>query len=49
MALWDVKYDGVTGAIAFDETGDAIRDVAFIKHLDTANSAWELAAVQGKD
>lgn len=48
-ALWDVKYDGVTGAIAFDETGDAIRDVAFIKHLDTANSAWELAAVQGKD
>ena len=48
-ALWNVKYDGVTGAIAFDETGDAIRDVAFIKHLDTANSAWELAAVQGKD
>ena len=48
-ALWDVKLEGVTGAIAFDATGDAIRDVAFIKTLNTTDSTWSLAAVQGKE
>ncbi len=30
-ALVDVSFDGVTGAIAFDENGDAIKDTAYIK------------------
>ena len=44
--LPSVTYEGVTGAIAFDDIGDAIRDTAFIKTADTANGTWELAAVQ---
>jgi branched-chain amino acid transport system substrate-binding protein len=43
-ALWNVKYSGVTGDIAFDEIGDAIRDVAFIKQAD--NGAWKFIAIQ---
>ena len=35
-------YAGVSGAIAFDDIGDAIRDTAFIKTADTANGAWVL-------
>ena len=46
-ALWGVSLEGVTGAISFDETGDAKRDSAFIKTLDTAAGEWTLAAVQG--
>ena len=30
-ALVDVSFDGVTGAIAFDENGDAIKDTAYLK------------------
>lgn len=30
-ALVNVSFDGVTGAIAFDENGDAIKDTAYIK------------------
>ncbi len=44
-ALPNVKYTGVSGAIAFDETGDAVRDTAYIKHSDN-NGAWELETVQ---
>ena len=43
----DVTYTGVTGAIAFDENGDAIRDQAFIKQAKTDELAWEFVKVQG--
>ncbi len=46
-ALWDVVYDGVSGHIAFDETGDAIRDTAYIKSVDTANNTWTFIKQQG--
>ena len=45
-ALPGVTYTGVSGAIAFDEQGDAIRDTAYIKTADTANNAWALETVQ---
>ena len=44
-ALWDVTYDGVSGHIAFDDIGDAIRDTAYIKH-STNDGAWELETQQ---
>ena len=44
--LGDVTYEGVSGAIAFDDIGDAVRDTAFIKTADTANGAWVLETVQ---
>ena len=46
-ALWNVDYTGVTGKIAFDETGDAIRDTAYIKAVDTANNTWIFEKEQG--
>ena len=36
----------VTGDIAFDDIGDAIRDTASIKVADTANNAWALETMQ---
>ncbi|WP_251449139.1 ABC transporter substrate-binding protein [Vermiculatibacterium agrestimuris] len=45
-ALPGVTYTGVSGAIAFDDTGDAIRDTAYIKTADTANNVWALEATQ---
>ncbi len=45
-ALPGVTYTGVSGAIAFDDTGDAIRDTAYIKVADTANSTWTLETMQ---
>ena len=45
-ALPGVTYTGVTGVIAFDDIGDAIRDTAYIKVADTANSAWALETRQ---
>ena len=44
--LPSVTYEGVSGAIAFDDIGDAVRDTAFIKTADTANGAWALETVQ---
>ena len=44
--LGSVTYEGVSGAIAFDEIGDAVRDTAFIKTADTENGAWILETVQ---
>jgi len=44
--LGSVTYEGVSGAIAFDDIGDAVRDTAFIKTADTANGAWVLETVQ---
>ena len=45
-ALWDVEHDGVSGHIAFDETGDAIRDTAYIKTIDTAANVWKFVTQQ---
>jgi len=41
-----VTYTGVSGAIAFDDVGDAVRDTAFIKTSDNAAGAWVLETVQ---
>ncbi len=47
-ALWKVSFAGVTGAIAFDDVnGDAIRDVAYVKQVNTADATWNFVAVQG--
>ncbi|MDO5132598.1 MAG: ABC transporter substrate-binding protein [Eubacteriales bacterium] len=45
-AIGSVTYDGVSGSIAFDEQGDAVRDTAYIKTADTAAGAWVLEKVQ---
>ena len=45
-ALPSLSYTGVSGAIAFDEVGDAIRDTAYIKTADNAAGAWTLETVQ---
>ena len=36
----------MTGNIQFDDNGDAIRDVAYIKIADTANNTWENGGTQ---
>ena len=45
-ALPSLQYTGVSGAIAFDEVGDAVRDTAYIKTADNAAGAWTLETVQ---
>jgi branched-chain amino acid transport system substrate-binding protein len=45
-ALPDTTWTGVTGEIAFDETGDAIRDSAFIKTANVTDNVWDFVAVQ---
>lgn len=45
-ALGGVTYTGVSGDIAFDEIGDAIRDTAYIKTANTADGTWVLETVQ---
>ena len=46
--LGGVKYNGVSGAIAFDNiNGDAIRDVAYVKWCNPATAEWEFVAQQG--
>ena len=44
--LPSVTYDGVSGSIAFDETGDAVRDTAYIKTANTAEGVWDFVTVQ---
>lgn len=46
-ALWNVEYTGISGDISFDETGDAIRDAAFVKKVNTETGKWEFVAIQG--
>ncbi len=41
-----VIYVGISGNIAFDEIGDAIRDTAFIKHANTSDNVWDFVAAQ---
>lgn len=45
-ALWNVSYTGVTGNITFDQTGDAVRDVAYIKSVNTSDATWKFEAIQ---
>ena len=45
-ALKTTNWDGVTGNIQFDDNGDAIRDLAYIKIADTANVAWTNGGTQ---
>jgi branched-chain amino acid transport system substrate-binding protein len=44
--LWGVTYSGVTGDIAFDDIGDAIRDVAYIKSANNSDGSWNFVAIQ---
>lgn len=47
-ALWTTTYSGVSGDIAFDsETGDALRDVAYVKTANTESGVWDFVTVQG--
>ena len=45
-ALWTLTYDGVCGHVEFDENGDAKRDTAFIKVVNTETGAWDFYAEQ---
>ncbi len=45
-ALPAVEIDGVSGHIAFDETGDAIRTSAFVKKVNNETGDWEFVAEQ---
>lgn len=46
-ALPSVTYTGVSGEIKFDENGDAVRDVAYIKKVNTSTGDWEFVKEQG--
>jgi len=43
--LPSVTYEGVTGAIAFDDIGDAKRDSAFVKECNTSTGVWDFVTV----
>ena len=43
----DLKFSGVSGPIAFDEKGDALRDTAFVKSCDTQTGEWVFVSQQG--
>ena len=45
-ALPSVTIDGVTGRIAFDKIGDAIRDTAYVKQCNAKNGTWEFVTQQ---
>lgn len=45
-ALPKTSYKGVSGNIAFDATGDAVRDVAYIKKVNTQTGKWDFVAQQ---
>ena len=46
-ALWNTTYEGITGDIAFDsETGDAIRNIAFIKKVNKNFGTWDFVTIQ---
>ncbi|MCM1149700.1 MAG: ABC transporter substrate-binding protein [Butyricicoccus sp.] len=46
-AMPGVTYTGVSGSIAFDSVGDAVRDTAYIKQANTSDNVWDFVAVQG--
>ena len=43
--LPSLTYTGVTGDIAFDEVGDALRNSAVVKACNTESGAWDFVAV----
>ena len=43
--LPSLNYTGVTGAIAFDEVGDAKRDSAVVKKCNTETGKWDFVTV----
>lgn len=45
-ALGKVSYQGVTGSISFDKTGDAVKDAAFIKSVDTRKGVFQFEKIQ---
>ncbi len=45
-ALPSTTYTGVTGKIAFDSIGDAARDTAYIKKVNTSTGLWDFVKVQ---
>lgn len=44
-AIPGVSIDGITGHIALDEIGDAIRDSAFVKECNTETGIWDFVTV----
>ena len=45
-ALPGVTYEGVTGAIAFDDVGDAKKDMAYIKYANPETGAFDFVKTQ---
>ena len=45
-ALPGVTYEGVSGAISFDQNGDAVRDVAYVKKVNNESGKWDFVAQQ---
>ena len=45
-ALPGVTFEGISGAISFNDIGDANRDSAFIKTANTETGVWDFVAVQ---
>jgi branched-chain amino acid transport system substrate-binding protein len=45
-ALPKTTLTGVSGSIAFDSTGDAKRDVAYVKQVNNSTGKWNFIAVQ---
>ena len=48
-ALPAVTYDGVSGHIEFDETGDAVRTTAYVKTVNNETGDWEFVTEQTVD
>ena len=44
-ALPELECEGITGAIAFDEIGDALRDSAFVKECNNETGLWDFVTV----
>ncbi|MDO4982397.1 MAG: ABC transporter substrate-binding protein [Eubacteriales bacterium] len=44
-ALPALECEGITGAIAFDEIGDALRDSAFVKECNNETGLWDFVTV----
>lgn len=45
-SLPGVTYEGVSGAISFDQNGDAVRDVAYVKKVNNETGKWDFVAQQ---
>ena len=45
-ALPAVTFDGVSGHIEFDDTGDAVRNAAYVKTVNTETGDWEFVTEQ---